>query len=489
MLCRIAAVSLSRALAIAGLAFARGAAAEPAPRPNILFVLTEDQGAHMGCLGTAGLETPHMDALAASATLFRTAWVGYPVCSASKACLLTGLDSTVNGLLNNTRNYFKPAARLTAAELADGAYRNARIRTPGPTLVEHLVAAGYHAGITGKLHVAPNERFPYHEFLGPDGGRQLLNFAARAREAGRPWFLLHNSITHSHRPFANGDREPLGVDPAAVRLPAFLPDTPVARQDWAEYLDGVERNDAALGRLLALLDESGQAGRTVVVFMGDHGPAFPHGKMTPYDLGLHVPLIVRIPGVAPRETAALVHEIDLLPTLLDVAQIDPAAGLPGRSLVPLVEGRASEGHDFLFATVSGRAFGAKRGMEERTVRDARYQLIARSHLDEPRILNDDSVQWKTWRCRIHDEIVRHADAYPEAFRILAEHLPHTLGGTPPALECYDLEADPDEMHDLLRSPQPPEVAARITALHTALAAWAEANSDERFACPPLPGGF
>jgi N-sulfoglucosamine sulfohydrolase len=287
----------------------------------------------------------------------------------------------------------------------------------------------------------------------------------------------------------NGDREPLGVDPAAVRLPAFLPDTPVARQDWAEYLDGVERNDAALGRLLALLDESGQAGRTVVVFMGDHGPAFPHGKMTPYDLGLHVPLIVRIPGVAPRETAALVHEIDLLPTLLDVAQIDPVAGLPGRSLVPLVEGRASEGHDFLFATVSGRQFGAKRGMEERTVRDARYQLIARSHLDEPRILNDDSVQWKTWRCRIHDEIVRHADAYPEAFRILAEHLPHTLGGTPPALECYDLEADPDEMHDLLRSPQPPEVAARITALHTALAAWAEANSDERFACPPLPGGF
>ena len=106
MLCRIAAVSLSRALAIAALTCACGAAAEPAPRPNILFVLTEDQGAHMGCLGTAGIETPHMDALAASATLFRTAWIGYPVCSASKACLLTGLDSTVNGLLNNTRNYF-----------------------------------------------------------------------------------------------------------------------------------------------------------------------------------------------------------------------------------------------------------------------------------------------------------------------------------------------------------------------------------------------
>jgi len=489
MLCRIAAVSLSRALAIAALAFAGGAAAEPAPRPNILFVLTEDQGAHMGCLGTAGVETPHMDALAASATLFRTAWVGYPVCSASKACLLTGLDSTVNGLLNNTPNYFKPAARLTPAELADPRYHAARIRSPAPTLVEHLVAAGYHAGITGKLHVAPNERFPYHEFLGADGGRQLVNFAARAREAGRPWFLFHNSITHAHRPFVDGDSEPLGVDPAAVRLPAFLPDTPVARQDWAEYLDGVERNDAALGTLLAQLQATGEADRTVVVFMGDHGPAFPHGKMTPFDLALHVPLIIRIPGAAPRESAALVHEIDLLPTLLDAARLAPVAGLPGRSLVPLVEGRETAGHDYLFATVSGRQFGAKRGMEERTVRDARYHLIARSHLDEPRFLNDDSIRWKTWRCRIHDEIVRHADLHPEPFRILAEHLPATLGGTPPALECYDLEADPDEMHDLLRSPQPPEVAARIADLHTALAAWAEANGDERFACPPLPRGF
>lgn len=178
-----------------------------------------------------------------------------------------------------------------------------------------------------------------------------------------------------------------------------------------------------------------------------------------------------------------------LPTLLEVAQIEPVAGLRGRSLVPLVEGRETAGHEFLFATVSGRQFDAKRGMEERTVRDARYQLIARSRLDEPRFLNDDSIQWKTWRCRIHDEIVRQRDAPPEPFRILAEHLPHTLGGKPPALECYDLEADSDEMHDLLRGPQPPQVAGRIAALHAALVAWAAANGDERFACPPLPRGL
>ena len=84
-------------------------------RPNILFILTEDQGAHLGVLGTAGLRTPHMDALARSGMLFRNAFVAYPVCSASKACIYTGLHNHRNGILNNTVNYHKPAAKLTPA--------------------------------------------------------------------------------------------------------------------------------------------------------------------------------------------------------------------------------------------------------------------------------------------------------------------------------------------------------------------------------------
>jgi N-sulfoglucosamine sulfohydrolase len=274
-----------------------------------------------------------------------------------------------------------------------------------------------------------------------------------------------------------------------VRLPGFLPDTPVARQDWAEYLDGVERNDVALGRLLAQLEVTGEAGRTVVIFMGDHGPAFPRGKMTPYDLAVHVPLIIRLPGAKPRQTDALVHAIDLLPTVLDAAGVEPVAGLPGRSLVRLVEGKESAGHEFLFAAVSGRQFGRPKGMEERTVRDHRYQLIARSRLDEPRFLNDDSIAWKTWRCRVHDEIVARREAHPQPYRILAEHLPATLRGQPSALECYDLDADPDELHDLLEGRPTDEAAAAITRLHAALAAWSQQLDDHRFECPPLPAGL
>ncbi len=114
-------------------------------QPNILFILTEDQGAHMSALGRTDIQTPNMDALAAGGALFRRAYVAYPVCSASKACIMTGLHGHVNGLVNNTNNFFKRADKLTEAEKMTPPYLHTRIRSTAPTLVEVLVQAGYHA--------------------------------------------------------------------------------------------------------------------------------------------------------------------------------------------------------------------------------------------------------------------------------------------------------------------------------------------------------
>ena len=97
-----------------------------AERPNILFVLTEDQGAHLSLLGTPGLKTPHMDALAKSGTYFSNAFVAYPVCSASKAAIYTGLHNHINGILNNTHNFHMPADQVSDAQYGDE--RNRLIR-------------------------------------------------------------------------------------------------------------------------------------------------------------------------------------------------------------------------------------------------------------------------------------------------------------------------------------------------------------------------
>lgn len=153
--------------------------------PNILFVLTEDQGAHMGVLGCKDIQTPRMDALAAGGALFRRAYVAYPVCSASKACIMTGLHSHTNGLVNNTNNFFKPASRLTDAEKNSPPYLHTRIRSTASTLVEVLVQAGYHAAVSGKLHVSPNERFPYHDFIPKVPAKQALAGIIK-RAAGKP---------------------------------------------------------------------------------------------------------------------------------------------------------------------------------------------------------------------------------------------------------------------------------------------------------------
>lgn len=465
------------------LAPAAAPAAQPAPRPNILFVLAEDHGAHSGALGCPDVQTPHLDALAASGTLFRRAYVAYPVCSASKACIMTGLHGHSNGLLNNTNNFFKPAAKLTAAEQASPPYLHTRIRSAAPTLVEVLVQNGYHTAVSGKLHLSPNERFPYHDFIPRVPVSEALPGIIQ-RAGDKPWFFLHNSITSTHRPFVNSEKTAIGVDPARVTLPPHLPDTPVIRRDWAEYLDGVQRADRQLGEVLDALRASGAESRTIVIYMGDHGPAYPHGKMSPYHLGLHVPLIIRLPSAQPRVSDGLVSELDLFPTLLDLLGIPGESNLHGKSLKPILLGLGgATGHDFIFAEVSGRSLNQKRGMEERAAIDQTHHLIVRSRLEEPKVINADLRDMKPWLNRVYGEILRRQSDFPAAYRMLQTMDPHALGGQPPLVELYDLRKDPGQLHNLAADP-----AARphLDRLLAALQRWSATTADSSMILPFLP---
>ena len=448
----------------------------PSTRPNILLILTEDQGAHLGYVGTAGIQTPHMDALAASGTYFNNAFVVYPVCSASKAALYTGLHSHTNGLLNNTLNYHKPASAVTAAERAAPMGQRNRINAACPTLVEILAAAGYYQGVTHKLHVLPNEKFPYDEFIEHTNGATFTEFLGRAKAAAKPWFYLYD-ISESHRPFPDSDQHPIRVSTAAVKLPGFLPDTPTVRQDWAEYLAAIEIADMRTGEALAALRVSDQEGNTLVIFMGDHGPCFQHGKMTLHDLGLRVPLIIRLPGqTTGRRLDALVSEIDLLPTLLDYLNLPAPVLQHGASLRPLLDtpGTAKV-HDRVFAEISDLGPLPNPGMQERSVFDGRWKLIYRENTaGNWRQVQADAKEFKPWGNRTYAETVRVKAEWPEAYRILTEMDPQSLGGTTPALELYDLSTDPDEMHNLAGQPGSAAEQGRLLAT---LATWARETGD------------
>ncbi len=473
---------LARTLALQGLLipFSVSSAAHadtpvPARKPNILFILTEDQGAHLGCLGTPGLQTPRMDELAARGLLFRNAFVAYPVCSSSKACLYTGRHNHDTGLLNNTPNYHKPVDKLTPQERSQPLYVRNRIRAEIPTLTETLRVAGYYQGVTHKLHVAPVEKFPYDEFLPNPTGEVMKGFLRRAAKADKPWFLIYN-IHQTHRPYPNSDKEKIRVDPAAVKLPAYLPDTPVVRKDWAEYLAGIEVADALVGQALDALRDSGEAERTLVFFMGDHGPTFQHGKMTPYDLGLRVPFIWAGPGIRTGKTDALASELDFMPTLLDLAGIESPKGFHGISLRPVLAGQPdARPRDYVFAEISNKGNLPNDGMQERAVCDGRWKLIYREKTDPPwRQVQADSKEWPKWGNRTYAETVRVKERFPEAYRVLQGLDPQGLAGKVPALEFYHLQADPDELRDLSADPA---CAAERSRLLNALRQWVKDTND------------
>ncbi len=455
-----------------------------AERPNILLILTEDQGPQLGHAGTPGLQTPHMDALARSGCYFRNAYVAYPVCSASKAAMLTSLHNHTNGLLNNTANYFKPAADLTAAERTRDIYVRNRIRDEFPTLTERLQSAGYYQGVSSKLHVAPSEKFPYDEYVRKASGDALTAFIGRAKEAGRPWFFLYN-VPNSHRPFPNSDKVSIRVNPAEVELPAFLPDTPVIRQDWAEYLAAVEETDVFVGEALDALQASGQQDRTIVVYLGDHGPCFQHGKMSLYEFGLRVPLVIRVPGLPAGQTDALASELDLMPTLLDLTGLDPLTRSHGFSLRPVLQGRPDAApRQLVFAEISNLGPLPNDGMQERCVTDGRWKLIYREHVDTNwRQVNADLKDVRPWGNRSYAETVRVQDQFPEAYRVLAEMDPQSLGGAVPRLELYDLRHDPDEMHNLVDDPAHASARDR---LYTALRQWVTDTADPAVSPPASP---
>ena len=428
-----------------------------------------------------------MDSLARSGVYFKNFFVAYPVCSPSKAAIYTGLASHANGIMNNTQNYFKPASQLTAAERNDPIYVRNRIHDGIPTLVERLHAAGYYQGIAGKLHVAPLEKFPYDEFLKSYSGVSVAEFLARAQQTGKPWHLFDN-VEISHRPFTDSDRQKIEVNPAKVKLPAFLADTPKVRQDWAEYLDAIEKADKFVGEALRALRASGQESNTIVICMaGDHGAAFPHGKMTLYDFGLRVTMSMNCPGltVHPGVSEALVSELDFSPTLLDLLGLPPLPKTHGVSLRPALQNPGTAtAHQYIFAEISDRGPLPNNGMQERSVFDGRWHLIYREKLAPPwRQVQADSKFWKVWRNRTYDETVKFKDKFPAQYQILAVMDPQSLGGKVRPLELYDLRSDPDEMHDLAGEA---ESRADLNRLYAALRDWVKDTQDPAVRPPLTP---
>jgi N-sulfoglucosamine sulfohydrolase len=199
--------------------------------------------------------------------------------------------------------------------------------------------------------------------------------------------------------------------------------------------------------------------------------------MTLYDLGLRVPLAIRVPWLKGGfRTDALASELDLAPTLLDLLELSPLPKSHGLSLRPVLErAGGAEGHRFIFAEISHKGNLPNDGMQERAVFDGRWKLIYRERTEPPwRQVQADSKEWPKWGNRTYAETVRVKEQFPEAYRVLQGLDPQSLGGKVPAVELYDLQADPDEIRD--RSDDPSSADAR-ERLMRALRQWVKDTGD------------
>ncbi len=396
-------------------------------RPNILWITSEDTGPHLGCYGDSFADTPHLDGLARRGMRYQKAWSNAPVCAPARTTLISGLYPPATG-----SEHMRSQTRLPAEM---------------KFYPQYLREAGYYC--------TNNSKEDYNlitEATVWDESSKTAHY--RNRPAGKPFFAIFN-FTVSHESRLRRRPHQAIHDPSGVRVPAYHPDTPEVRRDWAQYYDKVTEMDALAGQVLADLEADGLAENTIVFYYGDHGSGMPRNKRFPYNSGLHVPFIVSVPEkfrhLAPSDYAVggtsdrLISFIDLAPTLLSLAGEAPA---------PHWHGHAFMG---LHATSPPKyAFGFRGRMDERydlirSVRDQRYIYIR--HFMPHKIYGQHiRFMFQTPTTQIwHD-------------RYQAGTLdPHqALFWQPkPVEELYDLEADPDEAINLAASQKHQETLQRF----------------------------
>ena len=437
-------------IALAGQARPSQAAASEGARPNIIFVTTDDQGLEAGCYGDPYAITPNIDRLAEEGVLFEEAYVTTATCSPSRSSMLTGLYPHQNEHWGLANHHYS-------------------MREGIPNLFGILKDAGYRTGIIGKLHVMPQNEFPFdvNHSQPSTRTRQVRQVAEEAAEIFQteddaPFFLMINYFD-PHRPLTDEDNQIDGI-PETIQTPDEIStfpwlgvDTPEVLAEVATYYNCVQRLDIGLGMVLDELEAAGKTEDTLIIFIGDHGAPFSRAKTTCYEAGVKIPFIVRWPGKI--ETGlrhdAFVSTVDILPTFLEAAGVSLPAPVAGESLLPLCRGEEIPWREMLATEFNAHA--REHYYPRRSIRDRRFKLIHNLLYERPNpvaSIGPASLQ---------------RTPPGSAWRTTYETTVH-----PPEYELYDLQADPYEMINLAVHPDYQEALER---LQTALRDWQEESDD------------
>lgn len=416
----------------------RSAETSPA-RPNILLIILEDWGPYLGCYGVKEVSTPNLDKLASEGCLYRNCFSMAPVCSVGRSTLMTGISqysihSEQHRVAPADKQALPPGVKSLPQIFRDAGYFTA------------LGCCSYH----GADKVDLNFKFSKDEiYLGKDWGE---------RQPGQAFFA-HATFLDTHRKWQHDPGHP--VDPALVTLPAWYPDTPMTRADWAMGLESAQIDDRHFGEMIERLKSEGLYDNTIIVVTADHGIALPRGKQFLYDEGIHIPLIIRWPASIKPGTVEerLVSNIDIAPTILALAGLPIPPDMQGKDILDSAAGPRR----FIFA---GRDKMDDTHDAMRAVRSQDYKYILNLMPERP------YAQFNSYK----------EASYPG---LALMNVLHLEGKLPPAQdafmqpvkpseELYDVRKDSDEIHNLAADPA---YAGVLQEMRAALDEWRKSVGD------------
>lgn len=385
---RLNRISLACCLAAVFSVAVAGLQSQEISRPNILFFITDDETwMERSAYGWSKLPTPAFDRVAEQGALFTNGFTSAPSCAPSRASVLTG------------RNFW---------ELKQGAFIQGYLPREFPIFTHLLAERGYHIGKTGKgwgpgvFIDASHDHLTgptYNEIkvVDPLPAISPIDYSAnfkrflQDRKPGQPFFFWAG-VTEPHAAFDSENyvrlEKEFGLLLDQVPVHPFLEDSRDERISRANILYEICYADLHLERMLAHLEAVGERGNTLIVVTSDNGTSVSdangvHGKASPYDSGVHIPLAAMWPSrVAPGRTVTdFVNFRDLAPTFLEIAGITPPASMTGKSLLPLLlsknSGRIDAGRNWMMTGLEWHGEFDPESRSTRSLRNDRYSYIVR----------------------------------------------------------------------------------------------------------------
>lgn len=415
---------------------------EELPKPNILWITTEDISPQLDCYGFEFVNTPVLDQLAADGVMYTNAIASAPVCAPARTSIITGMhQSSIGGHHMRSTGWFPEEFKYYP---------------------QYLREAGYYCTNNSKTDY--NLKYDKDEIW--DESSNTAHWKNRP-DKNQPFFAIfnfggtHESGTNSkskHEDVCKDLPPEVMIKPGEAPLPPYFPDTPIVNELWARYCNNISALDRFAENLLNELKEEGVAENTIVIFYSDHGAGIPIHKRWLYDSGLLVPFIVYCPEkydhLMPHEQGKpsdeLVSFIDLAPTVLNLAGVSIPQNMHGRAFIG---DNLTPEREY---TYSSRDRMDERYDMQRAVRDKNYKYIRYYEFPKPFIQYMNTPEkgdiMKAIRSSYKDGTL------PEAgVKLMAQRKP--------VEELFDLEKDPQELNDLAGNPEYKEVLDKMRQAH------------------------